>query len=78
MEMHLFQSIIEPDLKIEAMVDESTTLIRKRALGICFRSVFPDSSELSAFFCCLVELNNMSALPVLDLMLSCLHKHGFT
>jgi hypothetical protein len=78
MKVHLLHSIIELGLKIEVIIDESTTLSKKTALVICFRIVFSDSSEPITFFCDLVKLNNTSASIILGSVLSCLHKHGFT
>jgi hypothetical protein len=78
MKMHLFQSIIELDLKIGLMINKSTTLSKKTVLVIYIKTVFPDSSEPSTFFCSLVEVNDMSASTILDSLLRCLQKHGFT
>jgi hypothetical protein len=66
------------DLKTGVMFDESITLNRKTALVICIRSVFPDFSEPSTFFCNFVALNNTSTSTILGLKFCCLHRHEFT
>lgn len=77
MKVCLFRSIIELDLKIGILIEESTTLSKKTTLIICIRTMFPDFRE-RVILCSVVALSNTSALSIVVPVLSCLHKHGFT
>jgi hypothetical protein len=50
--------IIENDLKVGFMIDESTTISIKEALVICSHCRLPESTDASSFFFELTELDN--------------------
>jgi hypothetical protein len=59
MQKNLVKYIIENNLKVGFMIDESTTISKKkRALVICLHYRLPESVDTSSFFFDLIELDN--------------------
>jgi hypothetical protein len=65
----------ELELKIVVMMDEYTTLSKRKAFVICVELI---PLKLGPTFAVLGKVNNMSAYTVLDSTLGCLHEHRFT
>jgi hypothetical protein len=72
-----FKYIIENDLKVGFMIDESTTISIKEALVICLRCGLPESTDTSSFFFDSIELDNIRAAFTVEMFLSNLHSDGF-
>jgi hypothetical protein len=58
MRKNFVKYIIENDLNVGFMTDESTTISKKQALVICLRCKLPGSTVASSFFFDLIVLNN--------------------
>jgi hypothetical protein len=77
MRKNLVKYLIENDLKVGIMIDESTTISKKEALVICLLCRLPESTDTSRFFFDLTESDNTRAAFVVEMFLSNLHSNGF-
>jgi hypothetical protein len=78
MQKNLVKYIIENNLKVGFMIDESTTISKKKeALVICLCCSLPESMDTSSFFSDLIELENTRTASIVEMFLSNLHSNGF-
>jgi hypothetical protein len=74
MRKNLVKYMIENDLTVGFMIDESATISEKDALVICLRCRLPEYTDTSSFFFDLIELDNTRAASIVEM---CPSSNGF-
>jgi hypothetical protein len=77
MRKKLVKYIIDNDLKIGFMIDESSTRSKKETLVICLRCELLDSMDASSYFFDIVELQNTTVATIRDAFPNNLQSNGF-
>ncbi|KAK5647935.1 hypothetical protein RI129_002827 [Pyrocoelia pectoralis] len=86
----ILKKMVENKSKLALLIDESTSVSKCTVLVVCIRAFIPNTNEngnnttfnseitCTTFFLDLIELENTTSLNILNSLLSCLEKHGFT
>jgi len=78
MRCKIVKCIVDGKVPFSVMVDESTSLSQKSCIVVLLRFAVDINSEPVNVFLDIIELSSLSAESIVETILSCLTKHGFT
>jgi len=76
MKSRVITAIVQKNIPISVLIDESTTLSHKSALIVYLRCSLDDGSDPVSFFLDLIELSDVTSAGILKALLECLFSHG--